>query len=64
MDDLEGALAELKAKGVRLLDEQPRLGHANTRIAFLDPGATANVLVELVEIPKAHGPASGGSSAA
>jgi methylmalonyl-CoA epimerase len=55
VDDIDAALAELKAKGVRLLDERPRLGHANSRIAFLDPGATANVLVELVEM--AGGPA-------
>jgi len=64
VDDLEGALAELKAKGVRLLDEQPRRGHANTRIAFLDPDSTANVLVELVEIPSGHGAAPGYSQTA
>lgn len=54
VEDIEGALAELKAKGVRLLDERPRVGHANSRIAFLDPGSTANVLVELVELPATH----------
>jgi methylmalonyl-CoA/ethylmalonyl-CoA epimerase len=57
VDDLEAALAELNTKGVRLLDERPRLGHANTRIAFLDPGSTVNVLMELVEVPKGQGPA-------
>ncbi len=51
VEDIEGALAELRAKGVRLLDERPRVGHGQTRIAFLDPASTANVLVELVEIP-------------
>lgn len=55
VEDIEGALAELKAKGVRLLDERPRVGHANSRIAFLDPRSTANVLVELVELPAGHG---------
>lgn len=51
VEDIQGALAELKAKGVGLLDERPRVGHGNTRIAFLDPRSTANVLIELVEIP-------------
>lgn len=53
VDDIQGALAELKAKGVRLLDERPRIGHGNTQIAFLDPQSTANVLIELVQIPRA-----------
>ena len=53
VDDIDGALAELKAKGVKLLDEAPREGHANTRIAFLDPQSTADVLIELVEMPAA-----------
>jgi methylmalonyl-CoA/ethylmalonyl-CoA epimerase len=51
VEDIDGALAELKAKGVRLLDEQPRIGHGGARIAFLDPQSTANVLVELAELP-------------
>jgi methylmalonyl-CoA epimerase len=49
--DIEAALDELRERGVRLLDEQPREGHGGTRIAFLDPGSTAGVLFELVEIP-------------
>jgi methylmalonyl-CoA/ethylmalonyl-CoA epimerase len=53
VEDIDGALAELKAKGVRLLDEQPRIGHGGARIAFLDPTSTANVLVELAELPAA-----------
>ena len=51
VEDIDGALAELKAKGVRLLDEKPRIGHGGARIAFLDPQSTANVLVELAELP-------------
>ncbi len=54
VDDIEGALAELKGKGVSLLDERPRVGHGDTRIAFLDPQSTANVLVELVQVPSPH----------
>jgi methylmalonyl-CoA/ethylmalonyl-CoA epimerase len=55
VEDIEAALAELKAKGVKLVDEKPRLGHANSRIAFLDPQSTNNVVIELVELPPATG---------
>jgi methylmalonyl-CoA epimerase len=55
VDDLDAALAELKGKGVRLLDETPRPGHGGSRIAFIDPQSTANVLIELAEIPAAPG---------
>jgi len=54
VEDIESALAELKGKGIKLIDEIPRTGHANTRIAFLDPKSTGNVLIELVEIPAGH----------
>ncbi|MDA8426207.1 MAG: methylmalonyl-CoA epimerase [Treponema sp.] len=47
--DLDAALAELKAKGVRLIDEKPRYGAGGARIAFLHPKATNGVLVELCE---------------
>jgi methylmalonyl-CoA/ethylmalonyl-CoA epimerase len=55
VDDIDAALAELRAKGVRLRDESPRIGHGGARIAFLDPSATGNVLIELAELPAAHG---------
>jgi methylmalonyl-CoA/ethylmalonyl-CoA epimerase len=51
VDHIEDALAELKQKGVALIDQKPRTGHANSRIAFLDPKSTGNVLIELVELP-------------
>jgi methylmalonyl-CoA epimerase len=54
VDDIEGALAELKAKGVGLRDETPRIGHGGARIAFLDPASTGNVLIELAELPAGH----------
>jgi methylmalonyl-CoA/ethylmalonyl-CoA epimerase len=54
VEDIDGALAELKAKGVKLRDETPRIGHAGARIAFLDPAATGNVLIELAELPPGH----------
>jgi len=47
--NIEEALAELKAKGVRLIDETPRYGAGGARIAFIHPKATGGVLVELCE---------------
>ena len=52
VDDIEGAIAELKAKGVRMLDETPRKGVEDTRIAFVHPKDSHGVLLELVELPK------------
>lgn len=49
VDDLEAALEELKAKGVRLIDEKPRLGAGGAKIAFLHPKATGGILLELSE---------------
>ncbi len=47
--DIEGALAELKEKGVKLIDETPRPGAGGAQIAFLHPKATGGVLVELCQ---------------
>jgi len=47
--DIEAVLAELKAKGVRLIDETPRSGAHGTRIAFLHPKATGGVLTEICQ---------------
>jgi methylmalonyl-CoA epimerase len=54
VEDIDGALAELRQKGVRLRDETPRIGHGGSRIAFLDPSSTGNVLIELAELPAGH----------
>jgi methylmalonyl-CoA epimerase len=51
VDDIDGALDELKAKGVKLIDETPRNGHGGSRIAFIDPAATGGILIELAELP-------------
>ena len=51
VEDIDAALAELKAKGIPLIDEVPRIGHAGCRIAFIDPKATENCLIELAELP-------------
>ena len=50
VDDLDGTLARCRAAGIRLIDETPRLGAEGKRIAFLQPSATAGVLVELTEL--------------
>jgi methylmalonyl-CoA epimerase len=53
VDDIATKLAELKAKGVRLIDETPRKGaHGNT-IAFLHPKSTGGVLIELCQAERA-----------
>ena len=49
VDNLEEALAELKEKGVRLIDEKPRRGAGGAMIAFLHPKATGGVLLELCQ---------------
>ena len=52
VDDIDAALAELKAKGVKLIHQTPIIGHGNCRIAFIDPSATGNIMFELAEFPK------------
>lgn len=49
VENIDEALAELKAKGVRLIDEKARYGAGGARIAFIHPKATNGVLVELCE---------------
>lgn len=49
VDNIETALADLKAKGVRLIDEEPRYGAGGARIAFIHPKATGGILLELSE---------------
>ena len=49
VEDIEAALNELKAKGIRLIDERPRVGAGGAKIAFLHPKSTNGVLVELCE---------------
>lgn len=49
VDNIEAALEELKAKGVRLIDEKPRYGAGGAKIAFLHPKSTGGVLIELCE---------------
>jgi len=49
VENIEEALAELKEKGVRLIDQEPRKGAGGARIAFIHPRETNGVLVELCQ---------------
>ena len=50
VDDLQAAIAEMKAKGYRMIDETPRGGVEKTSIAFIHP-KSSKILLELVEKP-------------
>jgi methylmalonyl-CoA epimerase len=52
VDDLEGALAALKAKGVPLIDEAPRRGGRGHMVAFVHPKGNHGLLVELIQRPQ------------
>ena len=47
VEDINAALAQLKSRGVRLIDEQPRPGAEHALVAFIHPSAAHGVLVEL-----------------
>ncbi|MEQ8161729.1 MAG: methylmalonyl-CoA epimerase, partial [Smithellaceae bacterium] len=49
VDNIEESLEELKAGGVQLIDEKPRLGAGGAKVAFLHPKSTFGVLIELCE---------------
>lgn len=50
VDDIEGMLSELKSKGIRLINEEPRAAADGKRYAFIHPESTSGVLVELYQI--------------
>jgi methylmalonyl-CoA epimerase len=54
VDDVEAVLRRLAEAGVRLIDEQPRSGIRNSRVAFLHPAATGGVLTEIVQPAEDH----------
>ncbi len=49
VDNLEGAIAECKEKGLRMIDEEPRIGAGGVRIAFVHPKSASGILTELCE---------------
>ena len=52
VEDLSATLAQLKARGVRLIDEEPRLGSRGHLVAFVHPRANHGLLVELIQAPR------------
>src|SRR5438552_16526285 len=54
VEDIDGALAELKAKNVKLQSDTWRTGHGGSKIIFLDHEATGNVVIELAELAAGH----------
>src|SRR5947208_6468703 len=51
VEDIGAAIAQLKARGARLVDEAPRPGAEGSLIAFIHPAATHGVLIELKQAP-------------
>ncbi len=49
VDDIQAALTDLKQKGARLIDEEPRQGAGGCLVAFVHPSSTGGVLLELVQ---------------
>jgi len=49
VDDIDASLAKLKAQGMRLIDESPRVGAEGCLVAFVHPASTNGVLLELVQ---------------
>jgi len=54
VEDVEAAMADLKARGVRLLSEKPKIGAHGVPVVFLHPKDTNGVLVELQEATPAE----------
>jgi methylmalonyl-CoA/ethylmalonyl-CoA epimerase len=50
--DIHAVLVRLRAAGVPLVDEEPRLGSRGTTVAFVHPEGLGGVLVELVQEPR------------
>ena len=54
VDDIEATLEALKQAGLRLIDETPRIGIRNSRVAFLHPSTAGGLLTEIVEPAAGH----------
>lgn len=51
VDDIEEMLEALKAEGIKLVDEKPRLGIEGVKVAFIHPKSMSGVLIELCQKP-------------
>jgi len=54
VSDIDAELQRLRDEGIRLIDEQPRTGIRNSRVAFLHPASSGGVLTEIVEPAEDH----------
>jgi methylmalonyl-CoA epimerase len=54
VDDVQATLATLRERGLRLIDEQPRVGIRGSRVAFLHPSSSGGVLTEIVQPSEGH----------
>ena len=54
VDDIEAELERLRDAGLRLIDETPRVGIRNSRVAFVHPAAVGGVLTEIVQPAEGH----------
>ncbi|MDP8966968.1 MAG: methylmalonyl-CoA epimerase [Actinomycetota bacterium] len=54
VDDIEATLAALKEAGMKLIDETPRIGIRNSRVAFLHPKTAGGLLTEIVQPAELH----------
>jgi methylmalonyl-CoA/ethylmalonyl-CoA epimerase len=52
--DIDAALSALAEAGLRLIDERPRVGIRNSRVAFIHPASTGGVLTEIVQPAEGH----------
>jgi methylmalonyl-CoA/ethylmalonyl-CoA epimerase len=52
--DIQATLATLRERGLQLIDEAPRVGIRDTRVAFLHPQSTGGVLTEIVQSAEGH----------
>jgi methylmalonyl-CoA/ethylmalonyl-CoA epimerase len=52
--DIETELDRLRAAGLRLIDERPRTGIRDSRVAFVHPKSTGGVLTEIVQPAEGH----------
>ena len=52
--DIDAELERLRAAGLRLIDEEPRIGIRNSRVAFVHPAAVGGVLTEIVQPSEEH----------
>lgn len=54
VDDVESEVRSFIEKGAAMVDQKPRPGAHNTKVAFVHPKSSSGVLIELCELPKDH----------